>query len=249
MSTRNNPSHELTKGNYMKKLLISLITAGALALPALAAAPYYLAGDWTGWIANGNSMTETFLGSGIWQAPLSIPTGRHEFKVTDGTWSWYVPGSGNSWLYTDGSGNVTVTYDVNTYADGYAPNPGRIGVNVDPGTWTAVGDWQGWNNADPATAMSSIGGGIYELSYVIATPGSYQYKPVDTGSWDAIGTDSSSVNASTWSFATTDPNQTVDFFVNALNGSIRVDVIPEPSTLALLGCALATGFFWLRRRQ
>jgi hypothetical protein len=234
----------------MKKLLISLITAGALALPALAAAPYYVAGDFNGWTANGNAMTETFSGSGIWQVPLSMSTGRHEFKVTDGTWSWTATGP-NSWLYPDGSGNVTITYDVNTYGDGYAPNPGRIGVNVDPGTWTAVGDWQGWNNANGATTMSSIGGGIYELSYVIATPGTYQYKPVNTGSWDAIGTDTRNVNAAAWGFTTTDSNQTVDFFVNALNGSIRVDVllIPEPSTLPLLGCALATGFFWLRRRQ
>ena len=144
----------------MKKLLLTIITAGALALPALAAAPYYLAGDWTGWTANGNAMTETFTGSGIWQAAMSMPSGRHEFKVTDGTWSWAVPSSGNSWLTTDGSGNVTVTYDVNTYGDGYAPNPGRIGVNVDPGTWTAVGDWQGWANANPATAMTSVGGGV-----------------------------------------------------------------------------------------
>jgi Flp pilus assembly secretin CpaC len=159
-----------------------------------------------------------------------------------------VPGSGNSWFATDGSGNVTVTYDVNTYGDGYAPNPGRIGVNVDPGTWTAVGDWQGWNNANGATAMTAMGGGVYELSYVIATPGSYQYKAVDTGTWDAIGVDSRSVNAATWGFSTTGANQTVDFFVNALNGSISVTVVPEPSALALLGAGLA-GLFCLRRRQ
>jgi hypothetical protein len=194
-------------------------------------------------------MTETFLGSGIWQVSLSMSPGRHEFKVTGTDWSWNVPSSGNSWLTTDGSGNVTITYDTNTYGDGYAPNPGRIGVNVDPGTWTAVGDWgNGWNNANPATVMSSIGGGVYELSYVVASPGSYQYKAVDTGTWDAIGVDSRSVNASTWGFATTNPNQTVDFFVNALNGSISVTVVPEPSTIALLGAGLA-GLLWFRRRQ
>ena len=105
----------------MKKLLIAFITVGALVLPALAAAPYYVAGDFNGWNSSGNLMTETFLGSGIWQAPLSMSTGYHIFKVTDGTWSWNVPGSGNSWLYTDGSGNVTITYDANTYADGWIP--------------------------------------------------------------------------------------------------------------------------------
>lgn len=233
----------------MKKQFIALVAASALALPALAAAPYYIAGDFNAWNSSGNLMTETSPGSGIWQVLLSMSTGRHEFKVTDGTWSWNVPGSGNSWFYTDASGNVTLTYNANTYADGWTPSSGRIGVNVDPGTWTAVGDWQGWNNANPATVMTAVGGGIYELSYVIATAGSYQYKAVDTGFWDAIGSDCRGINAGNLAFATTDPNQTVDFFVNALQGDIRVDVlpIPEPSTFALLGAGLA-GWFWRRRR-
>lgn len=220
----------------MKKLLV--ISAFCAALPALAQlTPYYVAGDFNGWNAAGNVMTETSPGSGIWQVSLNMSTGRHEFKITEGDWSWNVPGSGNSWLYTDGSGNVTITYDANTYADGWTPASGRIGVNIDPGTWTAVGDWQGWNNANPATAMSALGGGIYDLAYVIASVGTYQYKAVDTGSWDAIGSDSRSVNANTLNFTTTDPNQTVDFFVNALNGTIQVDVepIPEPASVALLG--------------
>jgi hypothetical protein len=35
--------------------------------------------------------------------------------------------------------------------------------------------------------------------------------------------------------------------VNAFAGTARVDIVPEPSTLALLG--LAAGFCWLRRKQ
>ena len=111
-----------------------------------------------------------------------------------------------------------------------------------------MGDWQGWNNANAATAMTAQGGGIYELAYIIGTAGTYQYKAVDTGSWDAIGTDSRGVDANNWVFTTTDANQTVDFFVNALDGSVSVTVVPEPSTLALLGAGLA-GLFCLRRRQ
>ena len=221
----------------MKKLLtITAVLAASLPLFAQSL-PLYVAGDFNGWNAAGNVMTETSPGSGIWQATLNMTTGRHEFKVTEGDWSWNVPGSGNSWLYTDGSGNVTITYDTNPYADGWTPASGRIGVNIDPGTWTAVGDWEGWNNANPATAMTALGGDIYELSYSIATAGWYQYKAVDTGSWDAIGADSRSVNASTYWFQTTDPNQTVDFYVNALNGTIKVDVeaVPEPASVALMG--------------
>ena len=219
----------------MKKLL-PLIAAVVCAIPAVAAPlSYYVAGDFNAWNAAGSLMTETSLGSGIWQATVATGTGRHEFKITAGDWSWSAP-SANSWLYADVSGNVTISYDVNTYADGWSANVGRIGISYDPGTWTAVGDWQGWNNADAGTTMTSVGGGIYELAYNIGTAGSYQFKAVNTGSWDAIGLDRS-INAGTLSFATTSANQTVDFFVNSVNGTIKADVlpVPEPTTAALLG--------------
>ncbi len=231
----------------MKKLLLAVFTAGAMALPATA--QYYLAGDFNGWTANGNILTD--LGGGIWQTTLNNVGGRHEFKVTDGTWANSWPGSGNSWFIGDGLGDVTLTFNANDIQDGWRGNWGRIGTSTDPGTWTAVGDWQSgiWNNADPATAMTSLGGGIYELAYSIATPGSYHWKAVVTGSWDAIGDDFRGVNAnSTW-FQTTDANQTVDFFVDALKGDIKVEVVPvpEPSTFVLVGTALA-GLLCLRRK-
>lgn len=231
----------------MKKTLLAA-AACAVAI-GLQAQSYFVAGDFNSWNAAGNAMTETSPGSGIWQVSLNMGTGRHEFEVTDGTWGWKATGP-NSWLYTDGSGNVTITYNTTTPGDGYTPASGRVGVNVDLGTWTAVGDWQGWNNANVATAMSSLGGGIYELSYAIASAGSYQYKAVNTGSWDAIGSDTRNVNANTLGFTTTSAGQTVDFYVNALNGSIKADVqpVPEPSTLALCGLSGLAALFLRRRR-
>ena len=226
----------------MKKFL-AIVAAASLALPALAAAPYYIAGDFNGWNSAGNAMTETFSGSGIWQAPLNMSAGRHEFKVTDGTWAWNYPGP-NSWLYTDGSGNITITYDANTYADGWSSTSQRIGLNVDPGNWTAAGDFQGWNNA--AGNMTALGGGIYK--YTVATPGTWNWKAVVTGSWDSISSDNRSVGTANWQF-TVGALEQANLYVNAFAGTAMIEMVPEPSTLALLGCGLAAGFCCLRRRQ
>ena len=218
---------------------------------------YYVAGDFNSWNSAGNIMTETSSGSGIWTVSLTGlgASARHEFKITDGTWSsgqwssgaW--PNPGNSWLYSDASGNVTITYDANTYSDGWQNTSDHIGVNTDPGTWTAVGDWQGWNNADAATAMTPLGGGIYEFQYTMATANTYQYKAVDTGSWDAIGADARGVNADNLSFTTTSANQLVDFYVNALAGTIKVAVVPEPASMALLGFFGLASLLAIRRRK
>src|ERR1017187_5911056 len=88
-----------------------------------------------------------------------------------------------------------------------------------------------------STVMTGLGGGIYELQYTIGSAGTYQYKAVDTGSWNAIGSDARSVNANTLGFTTTDANQLVDFYVNALNGTIQANVVPvpEPASVALIG--------------
>src|ERR1017187_10004863 len=105
------------KDNHMKKLLLTITTIGALALPALNAAPFYVAGLFNGWNSAGNLLTETTPGSGIWQATVPMAAGRYEFKVTDGTWGWSVPGA-NSWLIADGSGSVGITYNANSQAIG-----------------------------------------------------------------------------------------------------------------------------------
>ena len=237
----------------MKKFLAIVATA-SLALSALAAAPYYIAGDFNGWNAAGNLMTETFSGSGIWQATLNTGTGRHEFKVTDGTWNWNYPGP-NSWLYADSGGNVTITYDVNTYADGWSATSQRIGLSTDPGSWTATGNFQvaagegsDWNNA--AGNMTAVGGGIYK--YTLTVPGTWDWKPVVTGTptWDSISWDNRSVGTANWQFTLAAGDQ-ANLYVNAFAGTAKVEIvpIPEPSALALLGCGVAAGLCWLRRRQ
>ena len=222
------------------KILFAVLCCAVLALPALG--DYYLAGDFNGWNAAGNAMTD--MGGGIWQTTLSNVGGRHEFKVTIGDWSQNWPGSGNSWFFGDGAGDVTVTFNANDIQDGWRGNWGRIGLSTDPGTWTAVGDWQGWDNVNPATAMAPLGGGIYGVSATLA-PGWYQWKAVVTGSWDAIGDDFRGVNSNTTWFEATADNPIANFYVDALTGIERVEMTPEPSTA--LGLLLA-GAALLRRR-
>jgi hypothetical protein len=218
----------------VKKLLIvaSLLAASLPAFGQLT--PYYVAGDFNSWNAAGNVMSETTPGSGIWQVNLTgLTAGRHEFKVTEGDWGWNYPGP-NSWLYVPASGNITLTYDVNTYADGWSSSSQRIGLDADPGAWTAAGDFEGWNNA--AGNMTALGGGIY--TYQVATPGTFNWKAVVTGTWDSISLDNRSVGTANWLF-TVNPGEVANLYVDAFKGVARVDieVVPEPSTIAL--CAVS----------
>lgn len=226
--------------------LIAMVAA--FATPAFAA--YNLPGAWNGWDPTGNLMTDNLDGTYTLALTGLTASTRYEFKVVqDGAWANpNYPGTGNSWAYTDGAGNITVTFDTNAAGDGWVTDTNRIIVNTDPGAWTAVGDWQGWSNNNGATAMTDQGGGIYKLSYVIPTAGSYMWKAVNTGGWDAIGNDNRSINADNAGFTTTDPNQTVDFYVNVLNGSIQsvVQPVPEPAALGLMALG---GLMFLRRRK
>lgn len=223
----------------MRKVILGLILA-LVATPAFGA--YYLAGDFNGWDGAGTALTD--MGSGIWQTTLNDVGGRHEFKVTIGDWSQNWPGSGNSWFFGDGSGNVTITFNANDIQDGWRGNWGRMGTSTDPGAWTAVGDWQGWDNANPATAMVAQGGGIYAYEQVVPA-GTHWYKAVVTGSWDGIGNDFRGINADNVQFDTTPGNELARFYVDALTGIVKVEVVPEPATLGLI---LLGGLGLLRRR-
>jgi len=230
------------------KRMVLMLEAVALALcvsPALGA--YNLPGDWNGWVVTGNLMTDNLDGTySLSLTGLTADT-RYEFKaVEDGAWTNpnFPATGGNSWAYTDSNGDITVDFNTNVVSDGWSTDQYRIGVNTDPGAWTAVGDWQGWDNANAATAMVDQGGGIYSYSQAIATAGTYAYKAVNTGSWDAIGFSNRSVDAENIAFTTTSDNQIVEFQVNVLNGTARA-VIPEPASLALLGLG---GLLMIRRR-
>ena len=180
-------------------LALALCSANA---SAIIATPH-VAGSHQGWDPGSNPMTD--LGGGIYSRDYSGLTAgsRHEYTITDGTWTNSVPGP-NSWFIADPLGAITLYYDTNTYADGWSTTSERLAQSYDTGTWTAAGDFQSeigggdWDNANPNTAMTSVGGGVYQLD-AYPGPGTWQWKAVRTGSWDSISFDNRSTNTANWS--------------------------------------------------
>ena len=227
----------------MARHLIGLMAIVAL-VAAPAAADVFIPGEFNGWDAT-TPMTETSAGSAIWtyDTPSYVDT---ELPTTfvllseSGNWDSKFIWSGDSWAIMNPNENDTntITFDLNTYADGWFPVTNRVGVAYEQGSWTAVGDWQGWDPSNAGTAMTPMGGGLYMHEATGLAPGDHWYKAVRTGTWDAIGGDSRSVNADNFGFTTDAVNDGARFYVDANNGILKVEVIPEPASmlgLALLG--------------
>jgi hypothetical protein len=232
------------------KLVSWLTCAAGLSVGAMtmtASAAVYIPGNFNGWVDT-TQMTESPPASGIYTYAVSGQAAgsfqQFVLAADPGYANKYIP-SGDQWLTANGSGAVTIGLNTNTISDGWFPAANRVTSDAPESAWTAVGDWQGWVNNNPTTAMTFVSGGIYSYTAVIA-PGSYQYKAVNTGSWNAIGSDSRSVNAGTLGFTTDAVNNQVTFLVDAAAGTIRVDVVPAPASMALLGLG---GFIAARRRR
>ncbi len=201
-----------------------------------------VAGSFNGW---NNSSTPLFddatsgdliANDGVYSLDYAIPSAdRYEFKVVEcGNWSNAYPAD-NAWLITAADNHtVKFLFDTNNYSGnaGLVLRPAQNIVNVwfdaPPAAYTVVGPWQGWNNANPATAMTAVGHGMYRLAYEFATAGSYEAKITQTGSWDnQIGADGRNKNAGTISFSTSVANQIVIFLLDMVEG--RMAIAPNGS--------------------
>ena len=213
----------------------------------------YITGEMDGWNSAAHRMTETGTGTNIYTYTYSTLTAdtRYEFKVTDSTWGWSHPGP-NSWFYTDGTGGVTVEFDMNVISDGWDPTQYRFGLDTDPAAgWTAVGDWQSeigsgadWTNNDPLTVMLDPEfDNIYTYQGTGLPQGTYVWKAVVTGSWDGIGFDARSVNAGNQEFYIPGPTDTVTMEVDALTGAIRLTAPCDNSPIGDANCDGSTNNF------
>ena len=166
-------------------------------------------------------------GDGVFTLEQAISAaGRYEFKVVGcGTWTGYP--TTNAWFNTSSAGQtVRFSFDTNNHSSdagpAYAPAQNIVNLSGEttPASYTAAGDFQGWDNANSATLMTQVGPGLYRLSYVIAAPGTYMYKAVATGTWDGFAVDGRSTNSSPLNFTTTNPNQEVIFLLDVYSGRI-----------------------------
>ena len=228
----------------MKKYVCMLVIGTVVGLMAAPASAVFIAGEFNSWDPAANAMTE--IESGIWSYAISgLDAGvRQEFKITDGTWDWTYPGP-NSWYYADQDGEVTIIYNANVVEDGWGPAQHRLGLNV-PLDWTIAGDMNDWNNADPTYAMTALGDGLYTLTMTLV-PGEYWFKPVVMGTWDSLTWYERSVNTPNMNVTTTEGFEVVNIYLDDLNGRVRLDVVPEPATMVLLG--LGYGVVLSRRRR
>ena len=107
-------------------------------------------------------------------------------------------------------------------------------LDVDPGNWTAVGDFQSevggsdWTNNDPTTQMVAQGGGIYLYEATGLPPATYYWKAVVTGSWDSISWNERSVNTANMEIVVTDSGETVSMWVDALTGTVKLEIGAAP---------------------
>lgn len=229
-----------------------LATTVVMVLAATAFGDVFIPGEFNGWDNVNFPMTETspnfFEYDVVDFTDAEWPT---QFVLLRYAGDWsdaskYIP-SGDQWNATDAT-SYTITFDLNTYDDGWYPQTNRVGfagAGVWNANWTAVGDWQGWDNGNAATAMADMGGGVYMFETTGLSAGEHWYKACRTGTWNAIGGDGVSVNADNFGFMVGDPSEIVQFYVDAAHGVISVNVIPEPAALALLALG---GLLAIRRR-
>ncbi len=235
-----NISFTTTIADQQVVFLLDSYTGRMLIEPAASGAgTWCAAGDFNGWTSNSNPLYDDGTngdllgGDGVFTADITIPdAGRSEWKVTNCTWNVTYPTS-NSWLNTTAADQVVkLSFDTNDHSADAGLDMLPV-INIlhawdSSSSFTAVGSFQDWNNANPETAMTALGHDLYRLDAPIAAASNYEYKVVTTGSWDAIGLDNRSVNADNIPFTTLTDGDVVPFLLDYRSG--RVGAFPPPAS-------------------
>ncbi|WP_322507941.1 alpha amylase N-terminal ig-like domain-containing protein [Anaerolinea sp.] len=169
------------------------VTAAPAAAPVVS---WCAAGTFNGWnntnqpLYDDGTHGDLLAGDGVYSVALTPAAGDYEWKAVEcGNWSNSFPSGNNSWFTADGTNPVVLTFDTSNHASdaGWALIPAQNIVNtlggVLPASFTVVGNFQGWNNANPDTVMTPLGRGLYRLAYTFTTDGSTEVKITETGGW------------------------------------------------------------------
>ena len=172
-----------------KEITVSLseATGGELPeQPPVTEAFYTVAGTeelcGTGWNPADENNKMTLNADGLYEKVfVSVPAGKHEFKVTDGTWnnSWGVDG-GNYVFETEGLNNVIITFNAETFEITVELIP--VNFYTVAGTDALCGS--GWNPGDTANQMFLDTDGLYKKTFKSVPAGTHECK-VTSGTWDA----------------------------------------------------------------
>ncbi len=204
-----------------------------------AAGNWCVAGSFQGWNNASHALTDDgnggdlIAGDGVFSLDVAIAdAGRYEFKAVEcGNWGNAHP-SNNAWFHTAAAGQtVKISFDTNDYGASAAgvsqaalvPTKNIVNVWGDSSldSFTIVGDFQGWNNADPNTLMTPLGMGRFVGQVSIADAGNHIGKITRTGSWDAFSRDGRNADAPNLEITTTAPNQDVYFFLDTARGQVE----------------------------
>ncbi len=221
-----------------------------------AAGEWCVAGEFNGWDNGGTPLYDDgthgdlIAGDGVYAlAHTYAAAGLHLWKAVEcDTWNGFPP-SENAWAYTTAVDQTVIfQLDTNDYsADAGAPMyPAQnvvhsLGDDL-PTSFTAVGDFNGWTNDDPATLMEDMGGGFYRLELQIAAAGSYIGKVTQTGTWNAYGSQGRSTNAGNLAFTTTAADETIVFLLDT--NTSRVTVTRHASPVAGSWCVAGDFNSW-----
>lgn len=227
----------------MKKLIAIVLClalcCGAMVMTASAAGSYYVAGTaslcGSEWSCNDTNNIMTDNGDGTYSITYTnVPVGKHEFKVTDGTWE-------NSWNGGVATQNYIIELSsVSSVTITFTPATGAISVSgsgltelkatVVVAGYADLCNGKEWDSSGAFNLMTDNGNGTYTWTSYNVAPGYYEFKIVDTGEW--IGDPNSNNDWGNYSLELTE-SKNVTITYNKSTGNVTVStasasVDPDP---------------------